>query len=91
MLRKIIFVGAVLFISACKPVADNGAIKNSSPSTLQCIESQSQCELNTELGNFSLKFSQQQLSDKIKTELPFFLELSYLKDSNEQSTPKTIK
>ncbi len=104
MLRKIIFVGVILvglilFVSGCKPVAESSAVNINNPSRLQCIKSQSQCEVTTDLGSFNLKFSQQQLSENVKTELPFFIELSHLqqnsehntKQSNEQSTVHSIQ
>jgi hypothetical protein len=74
---KIISIFSIsLLISGCKPatVQKPDIAQKMSPS--QCIESQSQCEINTELANFSIKFSQFQLSDKIKTELPFIIEFS---------------
>ena len=98
MLRKIIFVGVILvgfilFVSGCKPVAENSAVQINNPSALQCIKSQSQCEVTTKLANFSIKFSQQQLSDNVKTELPFFIELSLPQESspksNEQRTQQS--
>lgn len=107
VLRKIIFVGMILvglilFVSGCKPVTENSTVNINNPAVLQCIKSQSQCEISTDLGHFSLKFSQQQLSENVKTELPFFIELSFLKENSEhntihgheqstaQSIPKTI-
>jgi hypothetical protein len=74
---KIISIFSIsLLISGCKPatVQKHDISQKISPS--HCIESQSQCEINTKLANFSLKFSQLQLSGKIKTELPFIIELS---------------
>jgi hypothetical protein len=82
----IILVGFVLLTSGCKPAAENSTVNINNPSVLQCIKSQSQCEISTDLGNFSLKFSQQQLSENVKTELPFLIELSLLSESSEHNT-----
>ena len=90
MLRKIIFVGFILFTSGCKPVAENSAVNIKNAPALQCIKSQSQCEVTTELASFSLKFSQQQLSDNVKTELPFFIELSLFETKVDKSTEQSI-
>jgi len=92
--KKIIFFGFILLTSGCKPVADKSAVNSDNLLKLQCIESQSRCKVSTEFANFSLKFSQQQLLDKVKTELPFFIELSLLQEgsekSNEQRAQKRI-
>jgi len=80
-----IVVGFVLFISGCKPVADKSTENTDNQLKSQCIDSQSQCEVSTDFGNFSIKFSQRQLSDRVKTELPFFIELSQLQTNAYQS------
>jgi hypothetical protein len=87
--KRIIFIGFILLTSGCKPVADKSAVNSDNLLKLQCIESQSRCEVSTELANFSLKFSQQQLLDKVKTELPFFIELSLLEKNAEQSAEQS--
>ena len=89
----------MLLLSACKPVNEQSSVSNKSDLVPQCIESQSICEVNTELGSFSIKLSQHQLSDKVKTELPFFIELSQVKQnseyvtdhSNKQGTPQSTE
>ena len=87
VLKKLSVIGFLFLISACKPVSDQDATKRASALVAQCIESQNQCEINTELGNFSIKFSQHQLSAKVKTELPFFIELTQLP---QQETMQSI-
>jgi len=77
-LKKLSAVGFLFLISACKPISEQDSINSASALVSQCIVSQSQCEISTELGNFSVKFSQHQLADKVKTELPFFIELAQL-------------
>jgi hypothetical protein len=66
----------LLLISACKPVTEQSNALAQQMPLPQCIESQSRCEINTDYGDFSVKFSQIKLSDTIKTELPFTIELS---------------
>ncbi len=78
MLKQLPVVGFLLLTSACKPVGEQSSASIASALVAQCIDSQSQCEINTELANVSVKFSQHQLSDKIKTELPFFIELTLI-------------
>jgi len=75
-----------LLISACKPVDEQDKLLAQQVSLPQCIESQSKCKITTELADFSIKFSQLQLSDKIKTELPFVIELSQLPSKTVQSS-----
>ncbi len=76
VLKWLSLVGCLLLISACMPVSENSSANNASALVALCIESQSQCEINTEFAHFKVKFSQHQLSDKVKTELPFFIELT---------------
>lgn len=78
MFKIIPFLVAILLISACKPAAEQGSTIEQNMALPQCIQSQSQCEIITELATVSIKFSQVQLSGNIKTELPFYLELTEL-------------
>jgi hypothetical protein len=91
VLKQLPIISLFLLLSACKPVSEQNSVSNTSVLVSQCIESQSLCEINTELGSFSIKFSQQQLSDKVITELPFFIELSQLKKNSEQITDQRSK
>ncbi len=84
VLKKLPLVGLLLLTSACKPVSEQGPSSIVSTVVPLCIDSQSQCEISTELARFSIKFSQHQLSDKVKTELPFTIELSQLQNNSEQ-------
>ncbi len=86
-LKKLSVIGFLFLISACKPVSEQSATHSETALVAQCITSQSQCEINTEFGEFSVKFSQHQLSDKVKTELPFFIELT---QTFQQNTMQSI-
>ena len=88
-LKKFSVIGFLFLISACKPISEQDTVNSANALVPQCIVSQSQCEISTELGNFSVKFSQHQLSDKVKTELPFFLELTHL--SQQKTKPNITK
>jgi hypothetical protein len=78
VLKQLPFIGFLLLISACKPVNEASSSNMSNVQISQCIDSQSQCEVSTELANFSIKFSQHQLSTQVKTELPFVIKLTKL-------------
>ena len=71
MLKLFHLVTLLLFISACKPIEEQRNASNQLALKSQCIASQSQCQISTEWANFTVKFSQHQLADKIKTELHF--------------------
>jgi len=76
VIKPISLIATLLVISACKPVSEQGSVTVQQMPSAQCIESQSQCEIDTELADFSIKFSQAKLAANVKTELPFFIELS---------------
>ncbi|WP_019027551.1 hypothetical protein [Colwellia piezophila] len=78
MLKHLSWLALLFSISACTPANEQSSAAEAVKLVPQCIGSQSQCEINTVLANFSVKFSQVQLSDKIKTELPFVIQLSTL-------------
>ncbi|MCP4987209.1 MAG: hypothetical protein GY928_14515 [Colwellia sp.] len=82
MLKAFSSIAIFLLISACTPVSQQDSKTAQKIPPAQCIESQSQCEITTEFSKFTLKFSQIQLSDKIKTELPFTIELSQQANEN---------
>ena len=85
VLKQLPLVGFLLLISACEPVSEQDSANTLKPLVPLCIASQSQCQVNTKLANFSIKFSQQHLSDKVKTELPFFIELAELIELTESA------
>lgn len=84
---RLLFI-LVIFISACKPAQKQDLIHEEIAA--HCIASQSECLFNTELGNFRIKFAQHQLADKIKTELPFTIELEVI-PLNSEFQPKFTK
>ena len=89
MLKQLPLVGLLYLISACQPVSEQDTvIAQTLPA--HCIASQSQCEIKTEYANFTVKFSQHQLSDNVKTELPFFIELAESSQSEQVSQKSKI-
>ncbi|MFQ3267260.1 MAG: hypothetical protein ACI89P_000253 [Colwellia sp.] len=95
VLKQFPLIGLLLILTACQPIGEENLTSNNSALVLQCIESQSRCEITTALGIFSIRFSQHQLLDTVKTELPFFIELSELTQINianksSQSTEQSI-
>lgn len=75
------FVVVILFIFnvlACNPIQQASQKKNLAPAIpFACLSSQSLCEVSTELGIFTIQFSGQTDSGKLKTELPFEIQLAY--------------
>ncbi|MCW8831973.1 MAG: hypothetical protein OQK09_00130 [Colwellia sp.] len=67
----LIFVFSVL---ACKP-AEEKASENVNNYPFSCLPSQSDCNLDTELGHLSITFSGLTEQGKLKTELPFQIQL----------------
>lgn len=78
----------VILLTACKPVQEQG-VDNNLIAT-QCITSQSDCQIATKLGNVSVKFAQHQLTDKVKTELPFIMELTVLPEKEAEVKQPSI-
>jgi len=78
VIKSLSLIASLLFISACKPIIEQGSVTAKNLPIAQCIGSQSQCEITTELAQFTVKFSQYQLGGKVKTELPFVIEISQL-------------
>lgn len=82
MLKYITICSFLFIIGACKPIEEQS--NNNSENNLnaainaQCIASQSECNIVTELASFSVKFAQEKLDENVKAELPFYIELSYL-------------
>ncbi|MBU2870836.1 hypothetical protein KO502_09000 [Colwellia sp. E2M01] len=68
--------------SACNPVGEQKTNTHVSELLPQCISSQSQCDIVTEIGSFNVKFAQvrpnNEVVNDIKTESPFVIELSFL-------------
>ena len=74
-------VGVILFMlatPACNPIQP--VINQEQSDKIQvftCLTSQSECEVASELGNFSIQFSGQVEQGRIKTELPFSIQLKF--------------
>ncbi len=74
----------VCLISACEPTQEQA---NSEPlEQFRCIASQTECNVVTKLANFSIKFSQHQLTDNIEAELPFTIELAVIDEDKNSIT-----
>lgn len=74
-------VVAILFtfnLFACNPVQQASQQKSTlSKVPFICIASQSRCEVITDFGTFTIEFSGQVDTGKIKTELPFQIQLTF--------------
>jgi len=65
-------------ILACNPIQQASQNKIiHSPIPFSCIASQSSCEITSEQGTFTVEFSGQLDDGKIKTELPFEIQLTF--------------
>ncbi|WP_114325908.1 hypothetical protein [Candidatus Colwellia aromaticivorans] len=76
---KVVFVILFIFnILACNPIQQASKKKSTLPQTpFTCIVSQSHCKVINELGTFTIEFSGQLDHGKIKTELPFEIQLTF--------------
>lgn len=90
VLQKFTLLFVLSFIVACKPANEQNMLTSQKGQQPQCIGSQSQCEIKTELASFSVKFTQMQLSQNIKTELPFAIELTELSKCTNESNITNI-
>lgn len=86
--QKIYFISALALLSACKPVSEQEVENAGSNATPTCIASQSLCEITINKSKYNLKFSQVNLMDKVKTELPFAIELSPAATDSSDSITK---
>ncbi len=78
----------ILLVSACKPVAQESNKK--SLEELRCIDSQSECVVSTKLANFTVKFSQHQLTSNIKAESTFTIELALVEEGKDKINKHNI-
>lgn len=78
-MNKVFVVILVIFtLSACNPAQQVSQDKDvSSQIPFACLASQSRCDVNTELGTFTVQFSGQIEQGKVKTELPFQIKLTF--------------
>ena len=78
MIRIFVVLVLMFTLLACKPVTpvSSNDIKLQ-PSSFFCLVSQSQCNVNVDYGHFDIQFSQTAQEGKIKTELPFYIQLHF--------------
>jgi len=76
---KIITVILFIFnILACDPIqqaSSRGDIQLHSSFT--CLTSQNKCDVNSKFGRFNIQFSGEAIQERIKTELPFQIQLKF--------------
>ena len=78
MMKVVVVILLILNIFACNPIQQAAQKKNLPPQIpFSCLASQSNCEVITDLGVFSVQFSGQADMGKIKTELPFQIQLTF--------------
>jgi len=84
---KFIIITVIIFnMLACKPVEKNSA-QQIQKYPFSCLSSQSRCLVETELGQISITFSGLVEQGKLKTELPFQIQLQFEpRDKNHQLT-----
>ena len=76
MFKSIIIIITAFNLLACKPV-ENNSVKKAQDYPFSCLSSQSSCLFETELGQFSVEFSGLAEQGKLKTELPFQIQLQF--------------
>lgn len=78
MIKIVIVLLFILNVFACDPVHQSANKReNYQQNNFACLASQSQCEISTEFGRFNIQFSGQVAQDRIKTELPFEIQLKF--------------
>jgi len=83
MIRVVIVILLAFNILACEPVPlASEKIKTQHQTSFSCLSSQNQCEINSEFGLFSIQFSGQNEQGRIKTEMPFQIQLQF--DANNE-------
>jgi hypothetical protein len=88
MIKIVTIMLLTLSLIACNPIKPKNTSQNA-PVILnfKCLASQSACEIKTEHGEFTLMFAGQDIKDRIKTELPFYIKLQFdPKDESYQLT-----
>ena len=83
MMKVVVVILLILNIFACNPIQQASQKKNMPQIPFSCLASQSNCEVITDLGVFSVQFSGQADMGKIKTELPFKIQLTF--DARDKS------
>ncbi len=84
-MKVVVVILLILNIFACNPIQQASQKTNMPQIPFSCLASQSNCEVITDLGVFSVQFSGQADMGKIKTELPFQIQLTFdTRDKNVQ-------
>lgn len=90
MIKIIIVILFIFNLLACEPIEQASKYGEIQKKTLfTCLASQSQCEVNSEFGRFTIQFSGQDLQERIKTELPFQIQLM-LEATNDAYKLKSV-
>lgn len=91
-MNKIMFVILlVLNIVACEPVQQASQNKKSSEKyNFICLASQSECEVNTDFGRYTVQFSENNDQGNITTEHPFTIKLTFVKNNKNYQLKKVI-
>jgi hypothetical protein len=90
MIKIVIVILLIFNILACEPVqqASNKA-KIQQPKSFVCLSTQNTCEINAKVGRFTIQFSGDIEQGRIKTEMPFQIQL-ILDAPNENFQLKNI-
>jgi hypothetical protein len=78
MNKNFVVILLIFNLFACNP-AQQVSQNKTAPSQIPfaCLASQSRCDVNTDLGTFTVQFSGQIEQGKVKTELPFQIKLLF--------------
>lgn len=78
MIKVFIILFFCFNLLACNPVKQASQQRNTTPQVpFTCLASQSRCDVSTELGTFTIEFSGQIDVGRVKTELPFKIQLTF--------------
>lgn len=78
MLRSVVIIFCIFTVIACNPIQTASQKKNTEPELpFACLSSQSPCDVKTDWGTFTIDFSGQTDAGKLKTELPFQVQLTF--------------
>jgi hypothetical protein len=76
MFKIIIVIVFILNLLACDPIQQTSRQREIQKHPFFiCLTSQNKCEVKSEFGRFIIKFSGEALQERIKTELPFQIQL----------------
>lgn len=90
MIKNFVVILFIFNLLACNPAQKSSQNKSASSQVpFTCLESQSRCDVNTDLGTFTVEFSGQADKGKVKTELPFQIQLTF-KAMAENSQLKSV-